>query len=109
MRLQIKPPVPLLSPRALEREVEPLLRRGPGGEIQDRDELEAWIEGTVSASIVPLLAWSRDEHRFLHRLLECGEIDAAALHDDPDMQDRIRRQPMLQWKASHVRAHRGRN
>jgi hypothetical protein len=29
------------------------------------------------------------------------------VHDDPDVQERIRRQPMLAWKARHVRGHRG--
>ena len=104
---ELRPSVPLLPPRSLEREVEPLLRRAPGGEIRDRDELADWIEGMVTPAVEPLLAWLPGERRFLDRLLDRGEIDAAALHADPDVQDRIRRQPMLQWKARHVRAHRG--
>jgi len=55
----------------------------------------------------PLLSWSPDERRFLDRLLDSGEIEAAALHADPDVQDRIRKQPMLVGKAMHVRERQG--
>jgi hypothetical protein len=53
-----------------------------------------------------MLSWSIGERRFLEGLLEDGEVIAEALHDDADVQDRIRRQPMLNWKAQHVREHR---
>jgi hypothetical protein len=53
-----------------------------------------------------LLSWSIRERRFLDGLLEEGKVIAEALHDDSDVQDRIRRQPMLAWKAQHLREHR---
>jgi hypothetical protein len=62
-----------------------------------------WIAQTVGPALEPLLAWSTREGRFLDRLLDHGEVTAEALHGDPDIQDRIRRQPMLNWKAQHVR------
>lgn len=36
-------------------------------------------------------------------------VPADLLHDDPGVQERIRRQPMLVWKAQNVREHRGRS
>ena len=53
-----------------------------------------------------LLDWSAAERRFLDRLHDEGVVDAEALHGDPDVQDRIRSQPMLQWKALNVRKFR---
>jgi hypothetical protein len=53
-----------------------------------------------------LLDWSNAEMRFLDRLHEDGDIDAEVLHADPDVQERIRQQPMLRWKAKNVRAYR---
>ena len=41
---------------------------------------------------------------FVH-LHDEGIVDAEALHDDPVIQERIRLQPMLQWKALNVRNH----
>jgi hypothetical protein len=102
----LRPSRPLLSGPGLERDLEPLLRRGPGGESPDRGELTIWIEQKVLPAVEPLLSWSPGERRFLDSLLDDGEIDAAALHDDPAVQERVRRQPMLVWKARHVREHR---
>ena len=41
------------------------------------------------------------------RLLDEGTIDAPALADDPAIQERIGKQPMLLWRAWNVRKHRG--
>jgi hypothetical protein len=103
---ELRPSRDLLPDLAIERDLEPLLRRGPGAEFTGRSELATWIEQKVAPAIEPLLSWSARERRFLDRLLGEGEIDAAALHDDPDVQERIRKQPMLVWKARHVREHR---
>ena len=103
---KLRPPRPLLPGLALERDLEPLLRRGSRGESPGQSDLATWIEERLSPVVEPLLSWSAGERRFLDHLLDDGEIDAAALHDDPDVQERIRNQPMLVWKAKHVREHR---
>lgn len=90
----------------LAQELEPLLRRGPGRESRSPDELAAWIRSKVAAALGPLLVWSDGERRFLDRLLDDGQIEAEALDGDPDVQARIRAQPMLIWKAQNVREHR---
>lgn len=104
---ELRPAQPLLPDLAMERDLEPLLRRGPGEEVSGARDLATWIEQRVAPVVGPLLSWSNDEQRFLDRLLDDGEIDPAALHVDPDTQDRIRKQPMLIWKAQHVRQHKG--
>jgi hypothetical protein len=53
-----------------------------------------------------LLRWRRKERMFLDRVLEAGEIVPTLLTDDPDLEDRIAGQPMLRWKAIHVRQYR---
>lgn len=96
----------LLPPRTLKRDVEPLLRPDVSRAAPQGRDLATWIEDTVSPVLDRLLDWSPGERRFLDRLLDQGEIDAAALHDDPDVQGRIRAQSMLKWKAQHVRQYR---
>ena len=103
---ELQPSQRLLSEVCFERDLEPFLRRGSRGEGPGWGEISTWIERKVSPAIEPLLSWSADERRFLDSLLDDGEIDAAALHDDPDVQLRIRMQPMLEWKAKHVREYR---
>ena len=49
------------------------------------------------------LDWSTSERRFLDRLHDEGVVDAEALHADSAVQERIRTQPMLLWKAQNVR------
>jgi len=54
--------------------------------------------------VLPLRA---AEHGFLELLLDKGEIDPKLLTADEALQDRIRRQPLLEWKALNVRRHKG--
>ncbi len=106
---QLRPRQPILPPLAFERELEPLLRLRPkqdgGG---DPSEVARRIEDRVSPALARLLTWSPGERRFLDRLLDEGEVEPALLHEDPEIQARIRTQPMVQWKAQNVREYRRR-
>lgn len=104
---ELRPTDDRFSDLMLERDLEPLLRRGPDARRFHGGSLAAWIERTLAPVLEPLLSWSPAERRFLDRLLDSGEIDAAVLHADPDVQERIRKQPMLAWKAKHVRERQG--
>lgn len=101
-------PAATLDGRAIARELEPMLRRTAEGGVPDCDELMEWIDGKLQPAREALLAWSQDERRFLDRLLDEGEIEPERLHPDPTVQERVRMQPMLRWKAQNVREHRGR-
>ena len=103
---ELQPPDDRFSNLMLERDLEPLPRRGPDTPRLHGGTLTAWMGRTLAPVVEPLLSWSPAERRFLDRLLDNGEIEAAALHADPDVQERIRRQPMLAWKAKHVRERR---
>ena len=54
-----------------------------------------------------VLPFSDAEREFLDLLLEKGEIDSSILSPDKALQERIRRQPLLQWKALNVKRHKG--
>jgi hypothetical protein len=101
-------PAAPLDGRAIVRELEPMLRRTAEGGVPDCDELMEWIDGKLQPAREALLAWSQDERRFLDHLLDEGEIEPERLHPDPTVQERVRMQPMLRWKAQNVREHRGR-
>ena len=103
---RLEPVDVVLSERTIEQDLDPLLRRDRAGTHPTSNALREWIAETVGPAVDPLLSWSIGERRFLEGLLEDGEVIAEALHDDSDVQDRIRRQPMLNWKAQHVRQHR---
>ena len=50
-----------------------------------------------------LLPFTKNEMEFLNQVLDKGTIAPEFLTDDADMQDRIRRHPLLEWKAMNVR------
>ena len=55
-------------------------------------------------NVLPL---NESEIGFLNVLLEEGRIDAELLTDDPELIRRIKRHPLLEWKALNVRRHKG--
>ena len=55
-----------------------------------------------------LIDWSPAELHFLDRLHDKGVVDATPLTGDRILQERIRTQPMLLWKAHNVREYQGR-
>jgi len=97
------------SPMAVKQQLLPMLRPRAGGSTPDPDELRNRLAHQLGPAVSRLLDWSEAERRFLDRLHEEGVVDAEALHGDPGVQDRIRAQPMLQWKALNVREFRQRD
>jgi len=53
--------------------------------------------------LASLLPFTATEMEFLDRLLTRGEINPELLTADEDLQDRIRRHPLLEWKVLNVR------
>ncbi len=58
------------------------------------------------AALSKLLPFAESELAFLDLLLDRGEIDPTLLISDEALQKRIQAQPLLKWKAQHVRRHR---
>jgi hypothetical protein len=54
-----------------------------------------------------VLPFSEAEKAFLDLLLDHGEIDSTLLTADKDLQQRIQKQPLLEWKAVNVRKFKG--
>jgi hypothetical protein len=65
-----------------------------------KELVEGYRDGL--SAVLPLRA---NERAFLDLLLGRGEIDASLLTSDVSLQERIRRQPLLAWKAQNVRLH----
>ena len=93
----------------LEHHLVPLLRVGTlkGQEEPGRFGRKLIEECRHALSIV--LPFTKEETEFLNHLLDEGEINASLLTDDIGLQDRIRRHPLLAWKALNVRQYRGRS
>ena len=88
---------------AVKQQLVPMLRQGGNGSVPDPEELRMRIGRRLEGAVEQLLDWSISERRFLDRLHDEGVVDAEALHADPAVQERIRTQPMLLWKARNVR------
>ena len=54
-----------------------------------------------------VLPFTETEREFLNSLLDRGEIEPGLLTTDKALQEKIRKQPLLQWKALNVRQHKG--
>jgi hypothetical protein len=52
------------------------------------------------------LPFAETEIEFLNRILDKGEIAPELLTTDAGLQDRIRKHPLLEWKAVNVREFR---
>jgi predicted nucleotidyltransferase component of viral defense system len=96
-----------VTPRAVREELLPLLRvEGRHGD-GDPDRLAETLARVRQQVATTLLRWRKPERAFLDRLAEAGEVEASLLTEDPVLRDRIAAQPMLRWKAMHVRRFRG--
>jgi len=52
------------------------------------------------------LPFTVNEMEFLNLVLDKGEINPELLTADEDLQDRIGRHPLLEWKAVNVKAYK---
>ena len=83
----------------------PALRGRTGQSIEARSYGQTLVDECKRA-LSALLPLTGEEHAFLDRLLDGGEVDATLLTDDPRLQQRIEAQPLLAWKAQNVRSYR---
>lgn len=96
---------PSLSVAEVSRQLEPLLHIHGERRASNASKICAWIEQRLGPRVDRLLAWSKAERDFLDRLLDKGQIEPELLTTDPLLQERVRMQPMLQWKARHASKH----
>ena len=91
----------------LARQLIPTLRIN-AAEIQTESaEYGARLVNECREGLSLVLPFSDNEREFLDLLLDSGEIDSTILTSDTNLQKRIQRQPLLEWKAINVRRHKG--
>jgi predicted nucleotidyltransferase component of viral defense system len=95
------------DPAELTRLLLPTLRGVNLTRASDGEAYGKELVADCSMLMSQLLPFSEPERRFLELLLDRGIIDASMLTEDRELLERIERQPLLAWKAAHVRRHRG--
>jgi predicted nucleotidyltransferase component of viral defense system len=94
-----------LETKDFEQKLLPMLRsKGVG-----TGNVASFLGGLIKDchhGLAALLPFTETEMEFLDRLLTRGEIKPELLTADEDLQDRIRRHPLLEWKALNVREFR---
>jgi len=89
----------------LDQKLIPTLRAA-GIERMQQDHFSKSLVTDCRNLLAGLLPFTENEMEFLNRVLDKGEIDSELLTDDADLQDRIKRHPLLEWKAMNVREFR---
>ena len=85
----------------------PTLHRGALPRVDDASTYGAMLVEACRRGLGAVLPLRAAEVDFLDRLLDEGTVEPALLTTDPDLQNRIGSQPLLAWKASNVRRHKG--
>jgi len=91
----------------LTRQLIPTLRVAESAEQESFDQYGLRLVEECRQALSVVLPFSENEKAFLDLLLEQGEIDSSILTSDLDLQQRIQKQPLLEWKAVNVRKHKG--
>lgn len=93
----------------LTRQLVPMLRTGALREHGTLTEYGRMLIENCRQALTAVLPFTKMEMEFLNLLLDNGEIDPSLLTNDIELQDRIRRHPLLEWKAINVRQYRSRS
>ena len=91
----------------LSHQLFPLLRIRSAEENQSLASYGKRLVEECRDRLSVVLPFTDSETEFLNLLLDKGEIVPALLTSDKDLQSRINRHPLLEWKALNVREHKG--
>ncbi|MFH1998823.1 MAG: nucleotidyl transferase AbiEii/AbiGii toxin family protein [Planctomycetota bacterium] len=69
-------------------------------------EYGARLADECRKALSAVLPFTKAEQEFLDLLLDQGKINARSLTSDTNLQERIQRQPLLEWKALNVRQYK---
>lgn len=89
----------------LEQKLIPTLRSA-GSEYIRKDQFGKGLVEDCRNLLASLLPFTAPEQEFLDRILDMGETAPELLTGDEALQNRIRRHPLLEWKAVNVRSHK---
>jgi predicted nucleotidyltransferase component of viral defense system len=91
----------------LTRQLVPTLRLGAIEEAGGSGNYGRDLVEVCRQALSAVLPFTDRELEFLDLLLDKGQIDGTILTADVMLQNRIQRQPLLEWKALNVRQHKG--
>ena len=91
----------------LTRQLLPTLRISPSMKQSTVADYGTRLAAECRQALSVVLPFNEAERAFLDLLLDQGEIDPTLLTDDPILQKRILKQPLLEWKAQNVHKHKG--
>jgi hypothetical protein len=91
----------------LARQLIPTLRVNTYNEQEAIDKYGARLVEECRQALSVVLPFSENEKSFLDLLLDNGVVDSTILTSDSDLQQRIQKQPLLEWKAVNVRKFKG--
>ncbi len=95
------------DPEELARHLLPTLHDRAVRRKESVAEYGARLVRECREALSMVLPLTTPEKEFLDLLLEEGTIQPELLTSDPVLQERVRRHPLLAWKALHVRRHKG--
>ena len=90
----------------LTRLLLPTLRTNAAEFQADSGDYGAGLVRECRKGLSAVLPFTDSERAFLDQLLDQGIIDPSLLTADISLQERIRSQPLLEWKALNVRSHK---
>jgi hypothetical protein len=88
----------------VRQKLVPLLRIDLSAPPPDPAVLAEDMSRRLGPTLRRMLRWTKGEREFLDRFLERAEIEPELLTGDAQLQERIRKQPMLLWKQRTLRA-----
>lgn len=91
----------------LTRQLFPMLRLDAVEFQTTPEEYGAHLVEECRKDLTNVLPFTIAEREFLDLLLDKGEIDATILTSNTVLQQRIQKQPLLEWKALNVKRHKG--
>ncbi len=94
------------EPEEFSRQLVPILRINDRENLENSSEYGSNLVAECRRMLTAILPFTDAELDFLDLLLDKGEIAPDLLTDDPSLQDRLGRHPLLAWKAVNVRRHR---
>ena len=94
------------DPQELARQLLPTLDARFAMKHGRPEEYAARLVSECRRAVSVVLPFTEAERRFLDLVLDHGRIEPELLTSDTALQVRIRRHPMLRWKAHHVRQYK---
>lgn len=90
----------------LARQLLPTLHRNTWNTQDSPSEYGNLLTKECRQALSAILPFNDEERKFLNLLLDKGEIDPSILTADRTLQQRIEKQPLLEWKALNVKRHK---